>query len=199
MTSMSKAARLADVAKAAGVSQGTASNVFSRPDLVREEVRERVHAAARAIGYGGPDPKGRLLRAGNSGHHVVGVERGWPGKVLADPDRDASTGSRRFAALATEQQRLYAPYAIADAEARGRTMTIEEHFESQPISQRTTYDAVTHALLHSPLTDEQGTSLCLTEEPVMLAQKRGQHDPEVRGDPCIVCCQIELELLRARV
>jgi hypothetical protein len=99
------------------------------------------------------------LRAGNSHHHVVGVERGWPGKVLADPDRDVNTGSRRFAALAAEQQRLYAPYAMADTEARGRTMTIEEHFESQPISQRTTYDAVTHALLHSPLTDAQGGSL----------------------------------------
>ncbi|GGF24885.1 LacI family transcriptional regulator [Youhaiella tibetensis] len=59
-----KTAKLADVAKAAGVSQGTASNVFNRPEVVREEVRERVLAAARKIGYGGPDPKGRLLRAG---------------------------------------------------------------------------------------------------------------------------------------
>ncbi|TIW37778.1 MAG: LacI family transcriptional regulator, partial [Mesorhizobium sp.] len=56
--------RLADIAKAAGVSHGTASNVFSRPEIVREEVRERVKAAAEALGYAGPDPKGRLLRAG---------------------------------------------------------------------------------------------------------------------------------------
>lgn len=55
---------LADVGKAAGVSRGTVSNVFNRPELVREEVRERVHAAALALGYGGPDPKGRLLRGG---------------------------------------------------------------------------------------------------------------------------------------
>lgn len=59
-----RAVRLADVAKAAGVSQGTASNVFSRPEVVRAEVRERVLAAARAIGYAGPDLRGRLLRAG---------------------------------------------------------------------------------------------------------------------------------------
>jgi DNA-binding LacI/PurR family transcriptional regulator len=64
-------ARLADVAKAAGVSQGTASNVFSRPELVRPEVRERVLAAAAAIGYGGPDPRGRLLRAGKV--NAIGV------------------------------------------------------------------------------------------------------------------------------
>jgi len=56
--------KLADVAKAARVSQGTASNVFNRPDLVRPEVRERVEASARRLGYAGPDPKGRLLRGG---------------------------------------------------------------------------------------------------------------------------------------
>ena len=53
--------RLSDVAKAAGVSQGTASNVFSRPDLVRPEVRERVQKTARDLGYAGPDPRGRLV------------------------------------------------------------------------------------------------------------------------------------------
>ena len=63
--------RLADVAKAAGVSQGTASNVFSRPDVVREEVRERVLNVARELGYGGPDVKGRLLRAGRV--NAIGV------------------------------------------------------------------------------------------------------------------------------
>ncbi len=63
--------RLSDVAKAAGVSQGTASNVFSRPDLVRPEVRERVRETARKLGYAGPDPRGRLLRAGKS--NAIGV------------------------------------------------------------------------------------------------------------------------------
>lgn len=63
--------RLADIAKAAGVSHGTASNVFARPEIVREEVRERVKAAAEAMGYAGPDPKGRLLRAGKV--NAIGV------------------------------------------------------------------------------------------------------------------------------
>jgi len=68
--------RLSDVAKAAGVSQGTASNVFSRPDLVREEVRQRVRATAKELGYAGPDPKGRLLRAGKV--NAVGVATAEP-------------------------------------------------------------------------------------------------------------------------
>lgn len=55
---------LIDVAAAAGVSRSTVSNVFAHPELVRGEVRERVEAAARAIGYDGPDPRGRLLREG---------------------------------------------------------------------------------------------------------------------------------------
>jgi DNA-binding LacI/PurR family transcriptional regulator len=66
-----KTIKLADVAKAAGVSQGTASNVFGRPHLVREEVRERVKAKAKEMGYNGPDPKGRLLRAGKV--NAIGV------------------------------------------------------------------------------------------------------------------------------
>lgn len=53
------------------MSQGTASNVFNKPDLVRPEVRERVFAAARTLGYRGPDPRGRLLRAGKA--NAIGV------------------------------------------------------------------------------------------------------------------------------
>ena len=73
---MKKPIRLTDVAKAAGVSHGTASNVFSRPAIVREEVRERVMAAAHRLGYGGPDPKGRLLRAGKV--NAIGVATAEP-------------------------------------------------------------------------------------------------------------------------
>ncbi len=68
---MKSSAKLADVAKAAGVSAGTASNVFNRPEIVSAEVRQRVEAAARRLGYTGPDPKGRLLRAGKV--NAIGV------------------------------------------------------------------------------------------------------------------------------
>jgi DNA-binding LacI/PurR family transcriptional regulator len=63
--------RLRDVAAAAGVSQGTASNVFNRPGAVREEVRDRVMAAAGKLGYAGPSLTGRLLRAGKV--NAIGV------------------------------------------------------------------------------------------------------------------------------
>ena len=76
MDAKTKPVRLTDVAKAAGVSHGTASNVFSRPEIVREEVRERVKTAAEKLGYGGPDPKGRLLRAGKV--NAIGVATAEP-------------------------------------------------------------------------------------------------------------------------
>lgn len=71
-----KTVKLADVARAAGVSQGTVSNVFNRPGLVSEQLRERVEEAARSLGYRGPDPRGRLLRAGRV--NAIGVVTGGP-------------------------------------------------------------------------------------------------------------------------
>jgi DNA-binding LacI/PurR family transcriptional regulator len=74
--------RLADVAKAAGVSQGTASNAFNRPHLVRPELRDKVREAATVLGYTGPDPKGRLLRAGKV--NAIGVATAEPMSYFFD-------------------------------------------------------------------------------------------------------------------
>jgi DNA-binding LacI/PurR family transcriptional regulator len=59
--------RLRDVAERAGVSVGSASQTFGRPELVSEQVRKRVLDAAEALGYAGPDPAARRLRLGRAG------------------------------------------------------------------------------------------------------------------------------------
>src|SRR6187397_3390036 len=59
--------RLRDVAARAGVSVGSASQAFSRPELVSDKVRTRVLEAAEALGYTGPDPAARRLRTGRAG------------------------------------------------------------------------------------------------------------------------------------
>jgi DNA-binding LacI/PurR family transcriptional regulator len=59
--------RLRDVAERAGVSLGSASQAFGRPELVSTEVRDRVLAAAKALDYAGPDPAARRLRLGRAG------------------------------------------------------------------------------------------------------------------------------------
>ena len=62
-----KRIRLRDVAAHAGVSVGSASQAFGHPELVSADVRERVLAAAKALGYAGPDPAARRLRLGRAG------------------------------------------------------------------------------------------------------------------------------------
>lgn len=71
---------LAEVARLAGVSPSTASLAFNNSGPVSETTREKVMAAARELGYAGPDPRARSLRRGRSG--IVGV-------VLEDALRDA--------------------------------------------------------------------------------------------------------------
>lgn len=54
-----------DVARQAGVSVGTVSNVINRPDMVARETRERVQAVIRQLGYVRSE-SARQLRAGHS-------------------------------------------------------------------------------------------------------------------------------------
>jgi len=58
-------ASIKDVARKAGVSIGTVSNVLNRPDIVSPERRERVQAAIRALGYVRNDAA-RQLKLGRS-------------------------------------------------------------------------------------------------------------------------------------
>jgi DNA-binding LacI/PurR family transcriptional regulator len=81
-------ARLIDVAKAAGVSRSTASNVFNNPELVRPKLRRRVETMARELGYAGPDPKGRLLRSGKT--NAIGVTAPAGGWGVVDSLRNPS-------------------------------------------------------------------------------------------------------------
>jgi DNA-binding LacI/PurR family transcriptional regulator len=69
-------ATVKEVAAEVGVSAATVSNAYNRPDQLSPELRERVFAAAKRLGYAGPDPVARGLRRGRSG--AVGV-------VYADP------------------------------------------------------------------------------------------------------------------
>ena len=63
----SRGATLKDVAAAAGVSRTTVSNAYNRPGKLSAAVRTRVLAAARELGYPGPDPVARSLRTGRVG------------------------------------------------------------------------------------------------------------------------------------
>lgn len=115
-----KKARLKDVAALAGVSQGTVSNVFNRPEVVREELRERVQAAAKALGFRGPAPAGRVLRSGRSNLVAVVVDASLH-YIVNDP-----FGQKLISGIAEvcDEARIGLTIVSADAE-RGEGWSIE--------------------------------------------------------------------------
>src|SRR6202041_276013 len=54
-------ATLASLAEELKVSRTTISNAFNRPDQLSPDLRERVLAAAKRLGYAAPDPAARSL------------------------------------------------------------------------------------------------------------------------------------------
>ena len=69
-------ATLASLAAELKVSRTTISNAFNRPDQLSADLRERVLATAKRLGYAGPDPVARSLRTRKAG--AVGL-------VMAEP------------------------------------------------------------------------------------------------------------------
>ena len=64
-------ATVKEVAAEVGVSPATVSNAYNRPDQLSPELRARIFAAAKELGYSGPDPVARGLRRRRTG--VMGV------------------------------------------------------------------------------------------------------------------------------
>jgi DNA-binding LacI/PurR family transcriptional regulator len=60
-------ATLASLAAELKVSRTTISNAYNRPDQLSAELRERVLATAKRMGYPGPDPVARSLRTRKAG------------------------------------------------------------------------------------------------------------------------------------
>jgi hypothetical protein len=100
-----------------------------------------------------------FLRKRSDGFELVGLERTWPGKVVAVPPPPVRADRRVFADLAPLQRTLFETYARAYNESRGSQYTPEQSFDRLTISEQTTFYGITHALLNTRLTDAQGASL----------------------------------------
>lgn len=55
------------IARHVGVSRATVSNAYNRPDQLSAELRERIIATAKKLGYAGPDPVARSLATQRTG------------------------------------------------------------------------------------------------------------------------------------
>ena len=100
-----------------------------------------------------------FLRKRPDGFDVVGLDRMWPGKVIAMPAPPARADRRVFADLTPQQRALFETYVKGYNASRGSQYTAEQSFDRLTISEQTTFYGVTHALMNSRLTDAQGASL----------------------------------------
>ena len=99
-----------------------------------------------------------FLRKRPDGFDVVGLDRMWPGKVIAMP-APARADRRVFADLTPQQRALFETYVKGYNASRGSQYTAEQSFDRLTISEQTTFYGVTHAMMNSRLTDAQGASL----------------------------------------
>ncbi|UCF38674.1 MAG: hypothetical protein JSU96_07515 [Acidobacteriota bacterium] len=104
------------------------------------------------------------LRVSDSGVSVVGIDREIGAFTL---ERSLEGGfvvrsqiefGGTYQGLEVEQRRLVDNYFGRLAAALGREFDSEEAYDNLPLSVRTTFEAVTNALLETPLTDIDGTS-----------------------------------------
>lgn len=104
-------ATVEDVARRAGVSRQTVSNVLNAPEIVREQTRERVLAAIAELAYS-PSMAARRLRTGRSetiGIHLDPYAGGISGVILdrfvhALTDRASARGLRILVYAAVDPQ-----------------------------------------------------------------------------------------------
>jgi DNA-binding LacI/PurR family transcriptional regulator len=67
MSAKSRKPTLTTVAQHVGVSRMTVSNAFNRPDQLSPALREKILAAAKQLGYHGPNPVARAVASGRTG------------------------------------------------------------------------------------------------------------------------------------
>jgi hypothetical protein len=99
------------------------------------------------------------LRSEPSGLRIVGLDRDWPGRTLVDPRVVERPARDRYAELEPERQKLFDGYAEALNAKGGESVTPHDRFRALTPSEQTTYDAITHALMRSNLTDDGGRPL----------------------------------------
>jgi hypothetical protein len=117
------------------------------------------YVAAR-ISAGNPEMRVEVfLRKGASGFEVAGLDRIWPGKVISIPPPPPRADRRVFADLAPVQRGLFDTFVKNYNGARNTQYSSEEVFDRLTISEQTTFYGITHALMHSSLTDANGASL----------------------------------------
>jgi hypothetical protein len=99
------------------------------------------------------------LRKGETGFKTVGIERDWPGKVVAKDQEPGAKPPKAYNELTPRQKELLDSYVADYNKKTGFDVTPEAGYAALSTSERSTFDAITHALSKSELTDVNGKSL----------------------------------------
>ncbi len=90
---------------------------------------------------------------------IVGVERNWPGKRIVKGSERGRKVRSSYPDLEGRRKTLFDDFTKQYNEKTSFALTPEQYFASLSVSQRTTFDAVTHALMKTNLSDESGAPL----------------------------------------
>jgi hypothetical protein len=123
-----------------------------------------------------------FIRSEASGAKIVGVERHWPGKRVAQNVVRGEKTRRRYADLERDRKKLFDDFTREYNNKTQFSVTPEDYFESLSISERTTFDAVTHALMKTRLNDQSGTSLGTALDLVTGIERIAGHQYGRHGD-----------------
>ena len=99
------------------------------------------------------------MRVANDGPTVVGIDRMWPGQKTAEQVAAEKQIPNRYAELLPRQRELFDSYAAAYNKKTGFHVVPSVFYDSQSVSERTTFEAITNALSKTELSDKTGKSL----------------------------------------
>jgi len=134
-------------------------------------VAARIHAGAQSMNVT------VFLRRRAGDFQVVGIDRSWPGKNVVTLPPPPRADRRAYADLMPRQQELFQTYVDSYNTTRGSHYSAEEQFERLTVSEQTTFYGVTHALLHTSLTDSNGADLGVAIDRVDAVNRiAGQYD-----------------------
>ena len=102
-------------------------------------------------------------------------------RAPASPSGQLAFGGK-YEQLAPEQKQLIGDWTRRYNEITGERLVVEASYDALPLSTRTTFEAVTHALMSSELTDDAGESLGTALDLVRLVETTHGAIPDVRGD-----------------
>jgi hypothetical protein len=124
-----------------------------------DDAKTGSYIAARIRGSEADKTTTVYFRKEAAGISIAGVDRDWPGKVIAEEQQPDEALISRYAELEPRPKKLFDSFVTEYNRKTGFGLTPEQAYLTLSMSERTTFDAITHALSSSKLSDGAGNDL----------------------------------------